>query len=514
MSTFKCIALFAAGNLFNIGGLQRSYSILTKHLATSGHKVILIGWASDGMSRDDLAYPIDERVDIIFIKQERTAKNFDKIVKVLGDFPIDVILIVNSGYQAIFLSMIALKLGKPYIVSLRGSMEYCLRYLWPSRFALDLLFKSADAAHVLMPSYKNFFSNDLQRKIVVIPSQIEPATLLAQPSEADSHGSFCILYSGRLSFEKRVDLLVDAFASISHDYTNWMVKIVGNGPLKDSLVSKVKSCGMQNRIVFLEAKNTEEMYSIYPKTHIKVLPSEQEGCPMALREAMAHGLPVIAFSECSGANEIISDGIDGLLISNHPDRITSLAAALSRLMSNPNLRISLGKSAINTAALYVPQPINQAWEKLLISVCKEPVILPDLSYISAHEEETCSRHLLYKFIEQKRYTPPYKFKCDDTLLKENLLSYALIYGQELFQTKFYLDTYFSIKRSGEDPLLHYLTVGYKNGYNPSPKFDTKKYQELYMHTAYKNIDPLTHFYLIGRFNGAKPIPIEDRESII
>jgi glycosyltransferase involved in cell wall biosynthesis len=510
MNSSKCIALFAAGNLFNIGGLQRSYSLLTKHLARAGHKVILVGWKDGGSSRDALAYPIDERVEVLFVPQARTTKNLRHIVQLLSGFPLDVILIVNSGYQALFLSLIALELDIPYVVSLRGSMEYCLRYLWPSRFAMELLFQAADAAHVLMPSYKAFFPQQLQRKVTVIPSQIEPASTQAQTTRADPLGRFYIIYSGRLSFEKRVNLLIDAFTRISHQHSEWYVLIVGNGPLKEDLLAKVKENGMHDRIHFREAKNTEEMYSIYPQAHIKVLPSEQEGCPMALREAMAHGLPVIAFNECSGANEIITDGLDGLLISADPDRITSLSNALVRLMANPSLRTALGSAAINTAAQYVPDPINQAWEYLLVSACK-PRQGQLTSMESGDEAKADARRLLRQFVSAERYSPPYRFEMDDDLLEEHLFGYVLVYGRKLFQTKFYLDTYFDVKRSGVDPLLHYLSVGCRLGYNPSQYFDTKRYREQYMSALNEEIDPLLHFYLLGRFEGAKPIPVDSSD---
>lgn len=502
----KCIAIFAAGNLFNIGGIQRSYSLLTKHLVNSGHRVILLGWNDWGDSRDKLAYPIDEQVEVLFIPQGRSTKNLRRIVQLLSPYPLDVILIVNSGYQALYLSMIALELDTPYVVSLRGSMEYCLRYLWPTRFTMELLFQASDAAHVLMPSYKVFFPPELQQKITVIPSQIEPANDLAQTARPDAKGQYYVLYSGRLSFEKRVHLLIDAFTRICHQYENWSVLIVGNGPLKADLVAQVNASGVPDRFIFREAKNTEEMYAIYPHAHLKVLPSEQEGCPMALREAMAHGLPVISYAECSGANEIITDGLDGLLISAEPDRVTSLSEALSRLMSNPDLRVALGNAAIKTAARYVPDPINRDWEKLLVKA-SQPLQLGHEVNASVLESRERSRSVLRHFLAANDYSPPCQFKMDEDLLEKKIFSYALIYGKNLFNTKAYLDAHFDVKVSGEDPLLHYLTVGHRLGHNPSPLFDTRQYRKKYMPGLSEDIDPLSHYYLSGRFEGARPIPV-------
>ena len=54
MNIHKSICIFAAGDLFNIGGLQRSYSILTDYLIKSGHKVMLIAWEKNGKERKDI----------------------------------------------------------------------------------------------------------------------------------------------------------------------------------------------------------------------------------------------------------------------------------------------------------------------------------------------------------------------------------------------------------------------------------------------------------------------------
>ena len=270
--------------------------------------------------------------------------------------------------------------------------------------SMELLFKSADAAHVLMPSYKDFFESEVKRKISVIPSQIEPAQLFAKPAESDRNGKYYLLYSGRFSFEKRIDILINAFNQINKDFPDWILWVVGNGPLKDELIGLVNNLGMDYKIVFFEAKNTDEMYTIYPRAHIKILPSQNEGCPMALREAMAHGLPVIAFDECSGANEIIQNNVDGLLIPSGDDRVISMSMALRSLMKSPELRTSLGSRAIETAARYTPEPINKSWENLLISTANRfshPLPSED-AFIDIKLE---ARNLLFKLISKNRFSP-------------------------------------------------------------------------------------------------------------
>ncbi|MDH4480036.1 MAG: glycosyltransferase [Rhodoferax sp.] len=505
MSIHKSICIFAAGDLFNIGGLQRSYALLTGHLVNSGHRVILVGWEKDGKVRHDLSYSLDDRVELLLVQQSRTKKNFYSIASKIKNESVDVILIVNSGFPSLFLSMIALYLGIPYVVSLRGSFEYCLRYLWPSRFALDLLFDAADAAHVLMPSYKEFFKEAVKTKIAVIPSQIESASSFANTSIADSAGRYNIIYSGRFSFEKRVHFLIESFGSIAAIFPQWDLWLVGNGPLKEDLMVQAGALGLGGRILFKEAKNTAEMYSIYPKAHIKVLPSEQEGCPMALREAMAHGLPVIAYQECSGANEIIHNGFDGFLITANPNHVTALTESLTKLMESSDLRYNLGLEAIKTAARYTPDPINKKWEELLLSACESNN--GSVKNIDGENAISESRKLLLRLISNDDFRPPYQFDINEVLMDKFAFNYAVSYGSSLFDVKFYLEKYFDVKISGMDPLLHYVSVGHSLNYNPSPMFDTLKYRLLYLSNTDDSVDPLSHFISIGRFCGAVLIPI-------
>lgn len=175
-------------------------------------------------------------------------------------------------------------------------------------------------------------------------------------------------------------------------------------------------------------------------------------------------------------------------------------------MKSPELRTSLGNRAIETAARYTPGPINKSWEDLLVSTANRgslPLSREDALLDSKLE----ARNLLFKLISKNRFTPPYHFLTDQKILSEYSFNYAINYGVSLFDVKYYLDTYYEVKKSGMDPLLHYLSTGHKDNYNPSSKFDTKKYRDSYMENCF-NLDPLTHFMTVGRFEGAVPDSVD------
>ncbi|NES77034.1 MULTISPECIES: glycosyltransferase [unclassified Okeania] len=500
------IVIFASGDLFKIGGVQRSYVFLTEHLVNAGYEVTLVGWKKShgGELNTDLAYPIDDRVNLAFVRQDGTKKNFEDLCKFLKDLKPDLVLIVNSSQWSFFLASVCVITKVPFVQSIRGSSEYCLKYLWHSFPAINSVFLAASAGHVLMPSYKNIFPPSVQEKLEIIPSQIEPATTFGSPDKPNNAGRFTILYSGRFSFEKRLDLLINAFAIIKDDFPEWDLWLYGMGPLLEKLQALVKELNLENRVTFCQANNTDEMYQIYPQVHLKVLPSEQEGCPMALREAMAHAIPVIAYDECSGSNEIITHGEDGLLITASKDRILGLAEGMRYLMDQPQLRRIMGLKARDTAAKYHPDAINKKWESLLVSAIKGTGKASSTIRDKYREEHQRAEEILKKAANMARFQNCCIFDRDPGLFEKYENQYLTIYGHRLFDKLFYLQEYMDVKKSGEDPLLHYISVGWKLGYNPSAEFDTNAYLARYMKSN-EEMCPLYHFYQEGRFEGAQPI---------
>ncbi|NAO99000.1 glycosyltransferase [Halomonas sp. MG34] len=502
----KSILIFALGQLDRMGGVQRSYQLLTGYLVNHGWRVEVFGFAqtlSDNPSPLDLACPLPTGVKVRIIPSALNEELYESLIKEISEVSPSVILVVNSSSRAVFFSALAKQLNIPLVYSMRGSTEYCLRYLWPCRSIFELPFKVADAVHLLMPSYKDILEPAEREKVTTIPSQIEPARSFASPNRPDTDGRYKVIYSGRLSFEKQLQYLILAFADLAEEFSDWDLQIIGNGPLEEKLKKQAQDCGVADRIEWLSVDNTEAMYELYPKAHLKVLPSEYEGCPMALREAMAHGLPVIAYDTCSGSNEIIEHGVDGLL-ATAKEPVSGLANAMRDLMSNSQKRVIMGKKAIEKAACYLPEPINQQWEALLSSVIERKY-----TEIKSDFKTKKINELLIKFAKDGSYGNAMIFEKDKDLYKKHREEFLTVYGHRLFDDRYYLETYLDVKISGQDSLLHYLSEGWKKGYNPSPEFDTRAYQELYMKNADNNICPLYHFYTEGAFRGCFPIAVND-----
>jgi len=123
--------------------------------------------------------------------------------------------------------------------------------------------------------------------------------------------------------------------------------IVGDGPLRLELERMAASAGIEKSVIFIGSISRAEVLQLYRDADILLQPSvtassgDQEGIPVSLMEAMATGLPV-ASTLHSGIPELVEDGVSGILA---PEKdAAALAAALARLIDEPETRVKMGRA--------------------------------------------------------------------------------------------------------------------------------------------------------------------------
>lgn len=142
---------------------------------------------------------------------------------------------------------------------------------------------------------------------------------------------------GRLSPEKGHAVFVESLAQLDPSLP-WRALLIGDGPCEAPLVAQVKRLGLEGRVLF--AGRQRNVDSWLSALDVFVLPSFLEGLPNAVMEAMRAGLPCVV-SDRGGTPELIRDGVDGFVV---PADAGSFAAALSRLVRDPELRARCGAS--------------------------------------------------------------------------------------------------------------------------------------------------------------------------
>jgi glycosyltransferase involved in cell wall biosynthesis len=152
-------------------------------------------------------------------------------------------------------------------------------------------------------------------------------------------GEVLFLYLGRLHHEKGPDLLLRGLAGLRQRVPHgWRCAVVGDGPERVALREAVAAAGLADRVRLTGARRRVAPW--LEACDALILPSREEGMPVAALEAMMRGRAVAAFS-VGGTPEVVRDGETGFLI--HPGDTTALAGALERLAVDGGLRDRLGR---------------------------------------------------------------------------------------------------------------------------------------------------------------------------
>ena len=148
----------------------------------------------------------------------------------------------------------------------------------------------------------------------------------------------CVLFVGRLIPRKGLPFLVEAAKHVVKEYSQTVFVVIGEGPLKNHVVSYLEKINLSGSFVFLGDVSEELLPALYNCADVFVLPSIQEGQGIALLEAQATAKPVVAFN-VGGVREAVLDKETGLLVK--PDS-RELADAIIKLLSNWSFREKMG----------------------------------------------------------------------------------------------------------------------------------------------------------------------------
>ena len=123
--------------------------------------------------------------------------------------------------------------------------------------------------------------------------------------------------------------------------------IVGTGPYLEELKRLVDNLSLRERVTFHGRVEDDELSRLYSSADVYLIPTlRHEGLPLALLEAMAHGLPTIS-SYIGGNMDVITHEEDGLFIA--PGRLDELVSAIRRLATDEEERATISKAARDTA---------------------------------------------------------------------------------------------------------------------------------------------------------------------
>jgi glycosyltransferase involved in cell wall biosynthesis len=153
-------------------------------------------------------------------------------------------------------------------------------------------------------------------------------------------GTLLVGYIGRLSPEKGPEVFVQVADKVHEKLPNCHFVLIGEGPMLEKLETEIENLGLGDYIHFAGLQS--DMSQVYASLDLAVSTSYSEGMPLAIIEAMASGLAVVA-TNVGGVSDIVEVGGTGLLHS--VGDLNGLAKSIVALMSDEAMRAAMGKEA-------------------------------------------------------------------------------------------------------------------------------------------------------------------------
>lgn len=355
------------------GGAERVLTGIANFLQIKGYQVTIITYIGDVKDH----YALDPEIKRVRLDCASISKNFiegsinslkriKKIRKAITDSQPN--CVISFMDRCNILTLLACSgTGIPVIISERTNpIYYPIGKFWA--LLRRLLYRKAKYLVIqtegLRPWAQDHISND---SIAVIPNALDAnrlseiyyaKTLVNEKSERKS-----IIAMGRFTSEKGHDLLLHSIKPLLNDYPDWVLEIIGDGPLKPALVQLVKDFNLQDSVIF--HGQVSNPFNLLKNANIFVLPSRIEGFPNALLEAMALGLPCISFNCPSGPSDMIENNYNGILVEK--ENVEFMTEAIRRCIDSEELRLSFGSKAENIVNNYTESKIMAQWDLLLRS---------------------------------------------------------------------------------------------------------------------------------------------------
>ena len=228
---------------------------------------------------------------------------------------------------------------KPYLFHLHGggfNKFYWLESGLATRSAIKFVLDKSHSVIVLSQRWKTDISKITSNENILV---VHNPVLLPELRD-DVKIEHSILYLGFINKQKGIYDLLLAMKKVFSQYPDIRLLAGGTGEVEKVKVL-VDELGLNNNVKFLGWIMGDEKSYYLSQAQLFILVSYYEGLPMSLLEAMSYSLPVIT-SPVGGIPEAVDEGVEGFLIK--PGDIKSIGTALDKLLSDPELRVRMGKA--------------------------------------------------------------------------------------------------------------------------------------------------------------------------
>jgi glycosyltransferase involved in cell wall biosynthesis len=255
----------------------------------------------------------------------------------------------GSTLRKVILAEMVARAGRPLVLHAHGS-EFDLFYRkLPAavRRNVNRTMQRANVFITLSTQWRDFYVEECEispSQIVVLPN---PVRVPAEVPDRSSRDTVQFLHLGRLGERKGAYDLVNAFAGLPEGLRNRARLVMAGDGDVEGVRKMAEPLGSQ--IEVHSWINSHERDLLLERSDVFALPSRAEGVPMALLEAMAHGLPGIT-SPVGGIPDVFRHGVDGVLVT--PGDVPQIRAAMAKYISEDATRLAAGRAARERARAF------------------------------------------------------------------------------------------------------------------------------------------------------------------
>lgn len=349
---------------WKIGGIERIILDLVKGLRPAGYRFSII--------TEDLPDPdrqFDPGPDTPIYFRELTPfspENEDALRNLVLRLEPDVAMAMGSSRALYKLPRSLVDTDIPVILSEHNSPVHICEGLHGSADFHAAIRSYADLVHVLLEEYAQDAREPDRLRVIGNPvyRQSKKADVSNRPP-GHPRGNVVLSTSRYDLHQKQQHILIEAFAELADRFPDWRLELYGDDwkDGKERLAALIDSHGLGTRVGLHGHSNS--VADLMAEAQIFAFPSAFEGFPLSATEALSHGLPVIAFAECTGVNSLVHDEVNGLLATGAVKDVETFTTALERLMSDEDLRKRLSAAAPLSMERYSVEEFLQKWDGML-----------------------------------------------------------------------------------------------------------------------------------------------------
>ena len=358
------VAIITENFLPKLDGVTRTLSRLLEYLQANGHQALLLGPESGMVEYAGAEIVGTAGLPLPFYPELKFNFFRPLFLRRLSEFRPDIVHIVDPVFLGAAGLAAARVLNIPVVSSYHTNLAaYCGHFGFPfltqpmwlyNRFVhkqCALTFCPSPSTQAMLVSqgfeHVRIWSRGVDGSLFSPMRRCETLRSSWLQGSGGSENKKVLLYVGRVSWEKNLQLLVKAYRQMDH--ASCHLVIVGHGPAYDEIRQELSSVP----VTFTGYLQGVQLASAYASADIFAFPSYTETFGQVVLEAMASGLPVVGLRS-EGVRDLVHDGITGFLVDaerlDANDQVAAYRSYLMQLVQNPSLQMSMRQAALVESA--------------------------------------------------------------------------------------------------------------------------------------------------------------------